>query len=162
MLIQSQFNGSDKTYLAGSTDSHGLQKENQTRRRHRRLAARQAKHRFEDNTLPPMRPAIKDCGLAFSTADMSKIFKRVNPQNAAGPDGIHSRVLNACADQLTGVCTDIFNLSLSQSSVPTCFKMSTIVPLPKKTKVTELNDYRSVTLASVIKKCFERLSKLYL
>jgi hypothetical protein len=38
-----------------------------------------------------------------------------------------------CADQLAGVFTDIFNLSLSQSA---CFKMATIVPVPKKTKVT--------------------------
>jgi hypothetical protein len=32
----------------------------------------------------------------------------------------------------TGVFTDIFNQSLSQSAVPTCFKMATIVPVPKK------------------------------
>ena len=37
--------------------------------------------------------------------------------------------------------------------------MSTIVPAPKKAKVTELNDYRLVALTSVIMKCFERLVK---
>jgi hypothetical protein len=37
--------------------------------------------------------------------------------------------------------------------------MSTIVPVPKKAKLTELNDYRSITLTSVIMKCFERLVK---
>ena len=49
--------------------------------------------------------------------------------------------------------------SLSQSAVPTCFKRATIVPVPKKAKVTELNDYRRVALTSVIMKCFERLVK---
>ena len=63
-----------------------------------------------------------------------------NPYKAAGPDSITSRVLRAPADQLAGVFTDIFNLSLSQSAVPTCFKMATIVPVPKKAKATELND----------------------
>ena len=53
----------------------------------------------------------------------------------------------------------IFNLSLSQSAVPTCFKIATIVPIPKNVKVTELNDYRPVVLTSVIMKCFERLVK---
>ena len=66
--------------------------------------------------------------------------------------GIPSRVLKACADQLAGVFTDIFNQSLSQSAVPTCFKRATIVPVPKKAKVTELNDYRPVALTSVIMK----------
>ena len=97
--------------------------------------------------------------LSFSVADVSKTFKRVNPHKAAGPDGIPSRVLRACADKLAGVLTDIFNRSLSQSAVPTCFKMATIVPVPKKAKLTELNDYRPIALTSVIMKCFERLVK---
>jgi hypothetical protein len=92
-------------------------------------------------------------------ADVSKTFKCVNPRTDAGPDGIPSHVLRACADQLAGVFMDIFNLSLSQSVVPKHFKMSTIVPVPKKAKVTELNDYRPVALTSVIMKCFERLFK---
>ena len=90
---------------------------------------------------------------------MSKTFKRVNPRKAAGPDGIPCHVLRACADQLSVVFTDIFTLSLFQAADSTCFKMSTIVPVPKKAKVTELNDYRPVALTSVIMKCFERLVK---
>ena len=87
---------------------------------------------FEGNTVPPTRPATNDCEFSFPVAEVSKTFKCVNPCKAAGPDGITSRVLRACADQLTGVFTDIFNLFLSQSAVPTCFKMSTIVAVPRK------------------------------
>ena len=77
--------------------------------------------RFGDNTVLPTRPATKTCGLSFTAADVRKTFKRVNPRKAAGPDGIPSRVLRACADQLAGVFMGIFNLSLSQSAVLTCF-----------------------------------------
>jgi hypothetical protein len=95
---------------------------------------------LEDNTVPPTRPATKNCGppLSFSVDDVSKTFKHVNSRKAAGPDGIASRVLRACTDKLTGVFTDIVNLSLSQSVVPTSFTMTTIVPIPKKAKLTEL------------------------
>jgi hypothetical protein len=86
--------------------------------------------------VPLTRHATKACGLSFTLANMSKTFKCVNPRKAVSPDG------RACADQLAGVFTDIFNQSLSQSGVPTCFKMAIIVPVPKKAKVTELNDYR--------------------
>ena len=109
--------------------------------------------------MPPTRPAPTDCCFSFSVADVKNTLKRVNPRKSAGPDCIPSRVLRACTDQLAGVFTDIFNLSLSQSDVPTCFKMSTIVPVPKKAKVTELNYYLPVALISVIMKCFERLVK---
>jgi hypothetical protein len=39
----------------------------------------------------------------------------------------------------------------------TCFKQTTIVPVPKNTKVTCLNDYRPIALRSVAMKCFESL-----
>ena len=86
-----------------------------------------------------------------SVADMCKTFKQVNIHLAAGPDGLpgHAR---ACADQLASVFTDIFNLSLTESVIPTCFKQITIVPVPKKANVTCLNDYRHVESQEVLRK----------
>ena len=51
-------------------------------------------------------------------------------------------------DQLASIFTDIFNLSLTESVIPTCFKQTTMVPVPKEAKVTCLNDYRPVALYS--------------
>jgi hypothetical protein len=93
---------------------------------------------------------------------VSKTFKQVNIHKAAGPDGLPGCVLRACADQLASVFTDIFNLSLSESVIPTCFKQTTIDPVPKNTKVTCLNDYRPVALRSVAMKCHERLVMAYI
>ena len=95
--------------------------------------------------------------ITLSIADVSKTFRQVNIHKDAGPDGLPGRVLRACADQLARVFTDIFNLSLSESVIPTCFKQIIIEPVPKNTKVTCLNDYRPVALTSVAMKCFERL-----
>ena len=55
------------------------------------------------------------------------------------------------------VFTDIFNLSLTESVIPPCFKQTTIVPVPKEATVTCLNDYLPVALTSVAMECFERL-----
>ena len=98
-----------------------------------------------------------DCVITHSAADVSKTFKQVNIHKDTGPDGLPGRVLRACADQLASVFTDIFNLSLSESVIPTCLMHTTIVPVPKNTKGTCLNDYRPVALTSVPMKCFERL-----
>ena len=51
---------------------------------------------------------------------------------------------------------------MSLSVLPPCFKRTTIVPVPKNTKVTCLNDYRPLALTSVIMKCFERLVKSFI
>ncbi|KAK3520944.1 hypothetical protein QTP86_020889, partial [Hemibagrus guttatus] len=56
----------------------------------------------------------------------------------------------------------IFNRSLELCEVPACFKRSTIIPIPKKPKITGLNDYRPVALTSMVMKSFERLVLAYL
>ncbi len=100
--------------------------------------------------------------LTLSVVDVTRSFKRVNIRKAVGSDGIPGRVLKACAFQLAGVFTDIFNLSLSLSVVPSCFKKSIIVPIPKKNKITCLNDWRPVALTPIFSKCFEKLVRDYI
>jgi len=65
--------------------------------------------------------------------------------------------LRHCADQLTSVLTFIFNWSLQIGIVPACFKSAVIIPVPKKDRISCLNDYRPVALTSVIMKVFECL-----
>jgi hypothetical protein len=102
--------------------------------------------------------AVSDnCVITLLVAKVSKTFKQVNIHKAAGPDRLPGRVLRACTDQLTLLLNDIFNLSLSESVIPTCFKQTTIVPVPQNTKVTCLNDYHPFALTSLAIKGFERL-----
>lgn len=104
--------------------------------------------RFElSNKDPPMQApeALRDSSFTISKADVRKTF---NNRKAAGPDGI---------SELVAVIADIFNTSLKSSTVPTCFESTTIIPIPKKTKESCLNDYCPVSLTSIVMKCFERL-----
>jgi hypothetical protein len=93
------------------------------------------------------------CMRAWSRSPQSLWVRPLNRSiftRPTGPDGLPGRVLRACADQLARVFTDIFNLSLSESVILTCFKQTTIVPVPKHTKVNCLNDYQPVALTSVV------------
>jgi hypothetical protein len=56
------------------------------------------------------------------------------------------------------VFTDIYNLYLTKTVISTCFKQTTIVPVPKNAKVTCLNDYCSIALKIVARKLFKRPS----
>jgi hypothetical protein len=79
---------------------------------------------------------MDDYVITLSVADVSKTFKQVNIHKATRPVGLPGRVLKTYADQLASVFTDIVNLSLTESVIPTCFKQTTIVPVPKEAKVT--------------------------
>uniref|UniRef100_A0A3B5Q3T5 Reverse transcriptase domain-containing protein n=1 Tax=Xiphophorus maculatus TaxID=8083 RepID=A0A3B5Q3T5_XIPMA len=104
-------------------------------------------HQATHNTTP----------LVVEEHEVRRTLRAVNPRKAAGPDGVPGRVLKDCADQLAGVFTRIFNQSLALSTVPSCLKSSTIVPIPKKPHISCLNDYRPVALTPVVTKCFEKL-----
>ncbi len=100
--------------------------------------------------------------ITLSEDDVRRELRRVNVRKAAGPDGITGRVLRSCADQLAGLFTSIFNESLATSVVPTPFKKSVIIPVPKNSKPSCLNDYRPVALTSTVMKVFERLLKKHI
>ncbi len=108
------------------------------------------------------RQSSDDHVITFSEDDVRRELKRVNVRKAAGPDGITGRVLRSCADQLAGLFTSIFNESLATSVVPTSFKKSVIIPVPKNSKPSCLNDYRPVALTSTVMKVFERLLKKHI
>ncbi|KAL0149225.1 hypothetical protein M9458_055459, partial [Cirrhinus mrigala] len=95
--------------------------------------------------------------ITLTSSDVYTALSRINARKAAGPDSIPGHVLRACAEQLAGVFTDIFNTSLAKAAVPACFKSTSIVPVPKHSSPTCLNDYHPVALTPIIMKCFERL-----
>ncbi len=95
-----------------------------------------------------------------SKEEVRRELRRVNIRKAAGPDT--GRVLRSCTDQLAGLFTYIFNESLATSVVPTSFKKSVIIPVPKNSKPSCLNDYRPVALTSTVMKVFERLLKKHI
>ena len=105
-------------------------------------------------TSPPSEPLP---ALRIYEQDVRQLFQRQRIRKAPGPDGVSPSCLKVCADQLAPVFTQIFNSSLELCEVPSCLKLSTIIPVPKKSPITGLNDYRPVALTSVVMKSFERL-----
>lgn len=116
--------------------------------------------RFEaDKNSPAQKipPPPNDQVLSLSLDSVKRSLRRINARKAPGPDDIPGHVLRDCAEELTNVFTDIFNTSLSKAVVPTCFKATTIIPVPKKPSPSCHNDYHPVALTPIMMKCFERL-----
>ncbi|KAI3356751.1 hypothetical protein L3Q82_003420 [Scortum barcoo] len=97
--------------------------------------------------LPPSTPPCSS--LLLTTHQVRNALKKNRARKAAGPDGISSRLLKSCADQLCGIFGYTFNLSLKLGRVPQLWKTSCIVPVPKTPHPKELNSYRPVALTCV-------------
>ena len=98
-----------------------------------------------------------DIPLVTTVEEVKTQFSKINARSASGPDGVGSRTLKLCCDSLSGVYCTLFNRSFREGRVPKIWKTSTIVPVPKKKTVSQLNDYRPVALTSVPMKCAERI-----
>ncbi len=100
--------------------------------------------------------------ITVSEDEVRRELRRVNIRKAAGPDGITGRILRSCADQLAGLFTSIFNESLATSVIPTSFKKSVIIPVPKNSKPSCLNDYRPVALTSTVMRFWETFKETHM
>ena len=78
----------------------------------------------------------------------------LKPDKSPGPDMIHPRVLKECANELA---YPLFRKSLDDGNVPRDWKDSNVTPIYKKGSRTSVDNYRPVSLTSVVCKVMERL-----
>ena len=52
--------------------------------------------------------------------------------------------------------TELFNVSIQTGTIPEAWKISSIVPLPKGSKHTNVSNYRPISLLPVLSKLLER------
>ena len=95
--------------------------------------------------------------LSISENDVKKVFSRLNPRKACGPDGLGGKVLKECSDVLSSVFCNLFQMLLNCHCVPRIWRTSSIIPVPKKPHAKIMNDFRPVALTSVLCKSLERI-----
>ena len=89
--------------------------------------------------------------------EVKKLLKTLNARSAAGPDGVHPRVLQECADLLSEPLAIIFDCCLQIGIVPADWKKGNITPVFKKGTKTDPLNYRPINLISVVCKVIEKL-----
>ena len=91
----------------------------------------------------------------FRTAQSAYTLHPKSP----GVDGIPPQLLMETVEQISIPLAIVFNLSLKEGVVPFEWKEANIIPLFKKGSINKPENYRPVSLTSVICKLLERLIK---
>ena len=90
---------------------------------------------------------------------VARKIKAMKDNKSPGVDGIPPKLLMETVDQISIPLARVFNLSLKEGVVPFEWKEANIIPLFKKGSRNKSENYRPVSLTSVICKLLERLIK---
>ena len=90
---------------------------------------------------------------------VAKKIKAMKDNKSPGVDGIPPKLLMETVEQISIPLARVFNLSLKEGVVPFEWKEANIIPLFKKGSRNKSENYRPVSLTSVICKLLERLIK---
>ena len=90
---------------------------------------------------------------------VAKKIKAMKDNKSPGVDGITPKLLMETVEQISIPLARVFNLSLEEGVVPFEWKEANIIPLYKKGSRNKSENYRPVSLTSVICKLLERLIK---
>ena len=92
----------------------------------------------------------------FSTGNILKFIKALNPNKAHGLDGISIRMIKLCAFSISKPLHILFKNSLENECFPSEWKKANIVLAYKKGDKQLINNYRPASLLPIHAKVFDK------
>ena len=77
-------------------------------------------------------------------------------KSSPGFDGIPCSILKSSADVISGVLSEMINLSFSTGVYPEKLKVAKVIAIYKSGDKTNISNYRPISLLSIVSKIFER------
>ncbi|KAF2344603.1 Reverse transcriptase domain [Trinorchestia longiramus] len=96
----------------------------------------------------------------FTVEKVEEQLSILNPDKSTGSDGLGPQILKETTEVISEPLTNIFNRSLETGIVPDDWKRANVTPIFKKGNKQIPNNYRPISLTSVISKTIERLLKV--
>jgi len=90
-------------------------------------------------------------------SEFSQLVRFLDAKKATGVDGIPARILKSCARELSMPLSKLLNLSFSLGEVPSTWKSANVTPVFKDNAKENVENYRSISLLSILGKCQERI-----
>lgn len=84
-------------------------------------------------------------------------ISRIKPRKSAGLDNIPSLVIYYCGDILQEILCKLFNTILSTGILPSAWKTSKIIAIPKKGHAKSVTDFRPISILPATSKIFEKV-----
>ena len=94
--------------------------------------------------------------ITLCVEEVSDCLNSLDTTKACGPDGIPSRLLKECSQQIAPSLCTIFNHSLICGRFPSEWKSANVTSVQKKNSKEPAENYRPISLLSIVSKVLER------
>lgn len=94
--------------------------------------------------------------MPMTEKDIRAEVLKLNNTNSEGHDGINTKIIKTCINEILAVLTYLINESFSSGIFPEALKLSIVKPLYKKGEKDDVNNYRPITLIPIFSKIFEK------
>ena len=88
---------------------------------------------------------------------VTKLLDGLNVHKASGPDGLNSRVLKECSNEISPILALIYNESLARGDVPDEWRQANVSQVFKKAEKYDAANYRPVSLTCICCKTLEHI-----
>ena len=115
----------------------------------------------EQTTLPDFDYVLDDklCNVSCTPREVENHLKNLNIHKSPGPDQLSPRIFKESALELSTSLCDLFNKSFQSGLLPNDWKIAHITPVQKKGPKHKKENYRQISLTSIISKRAEKIVK---
>lgn len=114
----------------------------------------------EPDRTPPQLPSMTNQRLntlVIRADEVKYHLLKTEVNKAFGPDNVSPHILKKCADQLATPLATLFQNCLQQQKWPAIWKQARVVPVHKKKSQALPENYRPISLLSIIGKIYEKI-----
>ena len=95
--------------------------------------------------------------IVITAEDVHEALVSLDPNKAMGPDGISPKVLKYCTDALCQPISYLFQLTITNSYLPSEWRTYCVIPIFKCGDRATISNYRPISLLCIISKVLEKI-----